>query len=186
MNAARSCCVFLTLTGTLSAQITAREIMSRVAENQDKAQAARTAWVYDMKVFVRLLRGVNKVAQEETRIYSVAPGEKGADRKLVSTEGRIVHGRKETRYTEPGFRSNSMDIDADLTRSFASEVLWAKDKNTPMVDWFPLTGSHQRHYDFQLLGEEKYKAYDVYRVGYRSRESDRDDDDCWRGQALIE
>jgi hypothetical protein len=182
----RACFLFLVSFEVVSAQPTADEIMARVAENQDKAEAARAAWVYDMKVFVRLLRGGGKVAQEETRLYRVTPGEKGADRTLISTSGRIIAGKKEIPYTEPGFQHKGVDIDADVTRSFANEVMWAKGKNTPMVDWFPLTGSHQRHYEFHFLGEERYKDYDVYRVGYRSRESDWDDDDCWQGEALVE
>ena len=57
----RACFLFLVSFGVTSAQPTAEEIMARVAENQDKAEAARTAWVYDMKVFVRLLRSGGKV-----------------------------------------------------------------------------------------------------------------------------
>jgi hypothetical protein len=34
----------------------AGEIMRRVAENVERAQAARVAWVYDQDVFVRLKR----------------------------------------------------------------------------------------------------------------------------------
>ena len=64
--------------------------------------------------------------------------------------------------------------------------MWAKGANSPMVDWFPLTRAHQRHYEFQLLGEEKYKEYDVYKVAWNSREMDWDDEDCWKGEALIE
>ena len=169
-----------------AAQLSADEIMSRVAANQDRAEAARASYVYDMKVFVRLLRGGGKLAQEETRVYAVAPGPKGAERTLVSTEGRIMDGRKEIRYNQPDFERKNLDIDASLTRSFAEEVMWAKGENTPMVDWFPLTRSHQSHYSFRLLGEEKYKEYNVYRVAFNSREMDWDDEDCWKGEALIE
>ena len=168
------------------AQLTANEIMSRVAENQDRAEVARAAYVYDMKVFVRLLRGGGKLAQEETRVYSVAPGAKGAERVLRSTTGRILEGRKEIRYDQAGFERKKVDIDAALIRSFTEDVMWAKGANTPMVDWFPLTQAHQRHYEFQLLGEEKYKEYDVYKVAWNGREMDGDDDDCWKGEALIE
>ena len=40
----RACFLFLVSFGVTSAQPTAEEIMARVAENQDKAEAARTAW----------------------------------------------------------------------------------------------------------------------------------------------
>ena len=61
-----------------------------------------------------------------------------------------MEGKKEIRNTEPGFHHKNLDIDANITRSFADEVMWAKGKNSPMVDWFPLTASHQHHYAFQF------------------------------------
>ncbi len=178
--------LFLLLAAPASAQLTANEIMSRVAENQDRAEFARAAYVYDMKVFVRLLRSGGKLAQEEARVYSVAPGAKGAERVLLSASGRILEGRKEIRYDQPGFERKKLDIDASLTRSFAEEVMWSKGTISPMAEWFPLTQAHQRHYQFQLLGEEQYKGYDVYKIAWNSREIDGDDEDCWKGEALIE
>ena len=38
----------------------AMEIMRRVSENVDHAQAARLAWVYDQDIFVRLKRANGK------------------------------------------------------------------------------------------------------------------------------
>ena len=39
----------------------AMEIMRRVSENVDHAQAARLAWVYDQDIFVRLKRSNGKL-----------------------------------------------------------------------------------------------------------------------------
>ncbi len=66
--------------------------MQRVAENQERALAARAAYVYDMNVFVRLKRANGKLAREESRDYVVTPGEKGAKRELLKVEGHIREG----------------------------------------------------------------------------------------------
>jgi len=173
--------IFLLPLLTLAQAPPADEIMTRVAENQERAKAARTRYVYDMNVFVRLKRANGKPAREESRDYVVAPTQKGADRKLVKVEGKVVEGKKEIAYDDPKFRTKSMDIDGELTDSFAGDVMWSKDEFGPMVDWFPLTRSEKTKYSFKLEGEEKYTDYDVYRVTFIEHE-----DECWRGEALTE
>ena len=160
----------------------AEEIMSRVAENQERAQANRNAYVYDMNVFVRLKRANGKLAREESRDYVVAPTEKGARRRLVKVDGRILDGRKEITYHEAGYRRKDSDLDGALTASFARDVMWNKSEIGPMVEWFPLTASRTSKYSFRLEGEEKYRDYDVYKIGF----IENDDHECWRGEALIE
>ena len=54
-----------------------------------------------------------------------------------------------------------------------------------LVSAYGLTPAPLR-FSIQLLGQEKYKEYDVYRVAYQSRENDWDDEDCQQGEALIE
>jgi hypothetical protein len=161
---------------------TAEEIMCRVAENQERAQAERTAYVYDMNVFVRMKRANGKLAREESREYVVAPTEKGARRKLVKVEGKIQEGKKEIPYADEKFRYKSVDIDGAVTSSFARELMWKKNENGPMVDWFPLTKERQRSATFRFEGEERYRDYDVYKVTYE----EHDEGECWRGEALIE
>ncbi len=163
--------------------VSADDIMCRVAENQERADAARAAYVYDMNILVRLKRANGKLAREETRDFVVAPGPKGASRKLVKVEGKILEGKKETTYSQAGYRTKEMDIDGALTNSFARELLWKKDRSGPMVSWFPLTHHAMKHYTFNLEGEEKYRGYDVYKVSFAG---DEDDDECWKGEALIE
>ena len=160
----------------------AQEIMDRVAENQERAQAARTKFVYDMNVFVRLKRANGKLAREESRDYVVAPNETGSKRKLLKVEGKILDGRKVEVYSEAGYRTKDMDIDGALTNSFAKDVMWGKSEFGPMVEWFPLTGSQKSKYHFTLAGEEKYRDYNVYRINFIENESE----ECWRGEALIE
>ena len=78
----------------------APEIMPRVAKNQNRTQP-RASWVFDQNVFVRLQRPGGKLAREKNRKYTVAPTEKGARRKIVSVEGKILDGNKETNTTPP-------------------------------------------------------------------------------------
>ena len=171
---------FLFLTAPLPGMpLTAEDIMCRVAENQERAEKARESYVYDMNVFVRLKRANGKLAREESRDYVVAPGAKGAARKLVKVDGKILEGKKEFEYTEAGYKTKSLDLDGALTDSFARELLWRKDE---MIGWFPLTRRRMKHYDFKLEGEEKYRDYDVYKVSFE----ENDDDDCWRGEALVD
>jgi len=158
----------------------AAEIMRRVSENVERATAARAQWVYDQNVFVRLKRANGKLAREESRQYTVAPGEKGADRKLVKVDGKILDGKKEIDYTEAGYRTKDADIDGALVDTFAREILWRDDSLGSIRYLFPLEAKNQEKYIFRLDGEERYHDYDVYRISFRSRV------DEWEGEALIE
>ena len=165
------------------AQPTVDDIICRVAENQQRAEAARAAFVYDMNVFVRLKRANGKLAREESRDYVVAPGAKGSARKLVKLEGTIQEGNKAIRYTTAKYQVKKMDIDGAVADSFAKELLWRKNSEGPMVGWFPLTAKKLEHYSFALEGEEKYRDMDVYKVSY----SENEEEDCgWRGEVLVE
>jgi hypothetical protein len=156
------------------------EIMRRVSENVDRVQAARTAWVYDQDIFVRLKRANGKLAREESRQYTVAPTEKGAQRKLVKVEGKILEGKKEVAYTEAGYRHKDADIDGGLVDTFAREILWRPDHMGMMEYSFPLESKNLEKYTFKFEGKERYRDYDVYRITFRQK------DDDWEGEALIE
>jgi hypothetical protein len=158
----------------------AGEIMRRVSENVDRANAAHAAWVYDQDIFVRLKRANGKLAREESRQYTVAPTEKGAKRKLVKVEGKILEGKKETPYDKAGYRQKEADIDGALVDTFAREIMWRRNSVGPMVYWFPLESKNLARYDFKFEGEERYRDYDVYKISFRQK------DDPWEGEALIE
>lgn len=169
----------LSIGGSLLAQTPdADEIMRRVAGNVGRAQAARTMWLYDQDVFVRLQRSHGKLAREESREYTVAPTEKGEGRKLDKVEGKILQGRKEIGYTEAGHRQK--DIDGAIVDSFAREILWRPDNVGLMAYVNPLEAANLDKYDFKLEGEERYREYDVYRITFHSKR------DSWEGEALIE
>jgi hypothetical protein len=171
----------LWIAAQLSAQTPdAAEIMRRVSENVGRAEAARAAWVYDQDVFVRLKRANGKLAREESRRYTVAPTEKGAERKLVKVQGKILEGKKEVDYTEAGYRQKDADIDGALVDTFAREIMWRRNSVGPMVYRFPLDSENLEKYEFKFEGEERYHDYDVYRITFREKE------DAWEGEALIE
>jgi hypothetical protein len=173
--------LFLIIGAALHAQTPdAMEIMRRAAENVERAQAAREAWVYDQDVFVRLKRANGKLAREESRQYTVAPTEKGARRKLVKVDGKILEGKKEVTYDKQGFRQNDRDIDGAIVGNLAREVMWRRNSMGLMAYWGPMESKNLEKYDFKLEGEERYRDYDVYRITFRSKE------DFWEGEALIE
>jgi hypothetical protein len=177
---------FLMLVPVLPGQtLSAEDIMCRVAENQHRAQAARNTFVYDMNVFVRLKRANGKLAREESRDYVVAPTAKGAQRKLIRLEGKILEGRTEIPYTEAHYEHKKADVDAGITDSFARSIMWRKHSMGVWVDWFPLSGEQQSRYEFKLEGEERYRDSDVYRISFQELKNE-DDDDCWSGEALID
>lgn len=163
---------------------TALEIMQRAAANMDRAQSARALYVYDQNVFVRMKRANGKVAREESRAYVVVPAERGAKRKLVRLDGKVIEGKREIAYSDANFRVKKMDIDGELTDSFAHDLLWSRHGK---IDWFPIHKSNLNQYSFTLQGEERYRDYDVYQISYRQIKDDDDGDPgCWTGEALIE
>ena len=159
-----------------------REIMRRVSENVDKANAARAAWVYEHDTFVRLKRTNGKLAREESREYTVAPTEKGARRKLVRVEGKILNGTTEVPYDLAGYRQKEMDIDGAVVDSLSRELMWRRDNLGLLEYWDPLQAKNLDKYDYQLDGQERYRDYDVYRIVWRSKSKD----DPWEGEALID
>jgi hypothetical protein len=161
------------------------EIMCRVAENQERAQQAREAYVYDMNVFVRLKRSNGKAAREESRDYVIAPSAKGSHRKLLRLQGKVFDGGKEIPYTTARFEHKKVDVDGSLTDTFARDVMWRRSEIGPMLDWFPLTRQRQKKYAFTFVGEERYREFDVYKVAFHE-EREEGEGKCWSGEALIE
>jgi hypothetical protein len=157
-------------------------IMRRSAENVAHARAARAAWVYDHDVFVRLKRANGKLAREESRTYTVAPTEKGAQRKLLKVDGKILEGRNEIVYNQVGYRQKEADIDSAIVDNLAREIMWREDTLGLTEYWDPLKSKNLDRYDFKLEGEERYRKYDVYRVSFHSKPKE----DPWQGEALIE
>jgi hypothetical protein len=175
-------------TGCAAQTLDVQEIMSRVAANQSRAQEMRRQYVYTQKQTLRLVRSNGKIAREERREYLVTPGENQVRKHLVSFQGKYESKGRFTSYTEPEYHYKNVDIDADLINSLSEDL--TNDQNSKdgiSCDLFPLTGREQSKYTFRLIGAEKYRGRDVYRVAFEpGRKHGEDDSASWKGEALID
>ncbi|MGC2661710.1 MAG: hypothetical protein WA324_27450 [Bryobacteraceae bacterium] len=165
------------LTAEDQSQPAAVEIMSRVAANQDREQQARNQFVYEQKVHRTMRRKDGKLLREEYRTYSVTPGAKGTERKLLTVKGRYwKHGRYLSFEGEPvpaeGLLNVVLDDDDDSTTRDGIDK-----------DLFPLTSDEQKNYTFERIGERVANGRSVYQI--RFRPADRHDYG-WTGEAWID
>jgi hypothetical protein len=163
-------------------------IMSRVAANQATTQGMRRQYVYTQKQTLRLVRGNGKIAREERREYVVTPGSEKVRKHLAKFEGKYESKGKYASYDKPEYHYKSVDIDADLINSLSEDLTDdKKSRDGISCDLFPLTGGEQSKYKFRLLGEEKYRGHDVYRVAFEPDGKKHEEDAAvWKGEALID
>jgi hypothetical protein len=168
-------------------------IMAKVAQNQDRAQEMRKAFVYHQSLLIRFKRGNGKLAREEQREYTVTPSEKGFKKDLVNFTGKYEHGGKLFEYNEPGFEYKGVDIDGSLANELANDLANDKASRDGITnDLFVLTGEKQKRYVFKFEGKEDYRGTEVYRITFKPKKAslfDCDEDDggeCWAGEALID
>ena len=169
----------------------ADDIMARVADNQDRAQEQRTAFVYHQNVLVRVKRSNGKLAREEYAEYTVTPTASGSGKERTLFRGKYVDGRKEVAFDTPGFEHKNIDIDAELAgsllESFAND---RKSRDGIEHDLFPLTSRQQAKYNFSLEGREDYRNTPVYRIRFAPKHTTLDDDEedggQWQGEVLVD
>ena len=65
------------------------QIMTRVAENQARAQEMRRAYVYNQKIVARFHRTNGKLAREEKSDYIVTPTPAGIEKKAGPFRGQV-------------------------------------------------------------------------------------------------
>jgi hypothetical protein len=168
-------------------------IMAKVAVNQERAQAARSAFVYHQSMLIRFKRGNGKLAREEEREYVVTPTEKGFAKELKHFVGKYEKGGQLIAYDKPGYEYKGVDIDGQLADSMANDM--TNDKNSRdgiTKDLFALTADKQKYFIFTLKGKEDYRGRQVYHINFRPKRPsllDCDDDGestCWAGEALID
>lgn len=163
-----------------------REIMSRVGQNQERAQALRREYTFHQKQLLRLRRGNNRVAREEKREYDVIPGAEHVQKTLASFEGRYERHGKYVAYDSPGYQYKEMDIDGDLINDLSEDMTDDKKSRDGLgCNLFPLTASEQRKYDFSLVGVETWRGRRVYRVTFQPKPH-LEDGGAWKGEALID
>jgi len=166
-------------------------IMARVAENQDRAQQMRTAFVFHQDVLVRLHRNNGKLAREEYSEYTVTPSASGLKKERTLFQGKLVDKGKVVEFNEPGWEHKGLDIDADLGKSLADELTNdEKSRDGIAHDLFPLRADEQRKYKFRLEGTEEYREIPVYRITFepvkRGGWEEDDDEPIWSGEVLVD
>ena len=150
----------------------ASEIMAKVAENQSRAEAARSGYVYHQSLLVRMKRTNGKLAREEDREYVVTPGPAGTKREMVKFSGKYGIGNKEMPIAKPGEQYKGMDVDAGIVEGLADHFgNSSKSRDGISRDMFPLTARKQRRYAFTLEGKETYREREVYRVTFQTAEA---------------
>lgn len=160
-------------------KLTAADIMQRVAANQDREQKARTQFVYDEIVHQVMRRKDGKLLREEYRTFTVTPGPKITERKLVSVKGRYWHkGKYVTFEGEPVPDPGMLHVVVDGDEYASHET-----KDGVEKDLFPLTTDEQRKYAFELTGERVIRGRPAYQI--RFTPADRHDYG-WAGEALID
>jgi hypothetical protein len=168
---------------------TADSIMARVAENQDRAQSMRSAYIYHQNVLVRANYTNGKLAHEETVDYTVMPSDHGIKKERTAFLGKYREHGKVVEYHEPGQHSDHIhvQIDGDLCDSLSEDFANNKEtKDGIEKDLFPLTAAEQKHYSFRLDGTEEYRGIQVYRVLFEPKKDDDGNEDPWEGEALID
>ncbi|HLN01153.1 MAG TPA: hypothetical protein VK335_17820 [Bryobacteraceae bacterium] len=168
-------------------------IMAKVAQNQDRAQEMRKAFVYHQSLLIRFKRGNGKLAREEQREYTVTPSEKGFKKDLVNFTGKYEKSGKLFEYNEPGFEYKGVDIDGELANEFANDLANDKESRDGITnDLFALTGEKQKKYTFKFEGKENYRGTEVYRITFKPKKAslfdcdENDEGGCWAGEALID
>ncbi len=154
------------------------EILKKIAESQETSQQARQQIVYTQYVHAKLLRANGKLAREEKRTYTVTPTAKGFERKLEKFEGRYERKGELIGYGEPGFNCKGFDIDGELIDDLIDD--WTgKEGSRDGVDkdLFPLTGEHQKKYEFQATGP--------YKIAFAPRKKEPDSPP-WKGEVAVD
>ncbi len=167
--------------------MTAGEIMARVAVNQDRAESARSAFVYRQNIAIRLRDSHGKLVREEISDFQAIPDVQHTRKELVRFAGRYRKGNSMVSYDksgdnqEDGFR---YEADTHLAHNLRDDLINdAKSRDGVSNGLFPLTASEQRKYRFTLKGEEMYQGAAAYRIAF---EPNKDEDEaCWKGETLV-
>ncbi|HKE26660.1 MAG TPA: hypothetical protein VKB88_30105 [Bryobacteraceae bacterium] len=177
--------VLLAVWATGAAGADVGEIMSRVGENQTRAQQLRREYTFHQQQLLRMMRGNNRLAREERREYDVVPGSDHVTKSLIRFDGRYEQHGKYIAYDHPGYEYRDMDIDGNLINELSEDMTNdGKSRDGLGCDLFPLTSREQRKYDFQLMGVETRHGREVYRLSFQPKP--HNDEGDWKGEALID
>jgi len=166
------------------ADLSLSEILQRAGENQERAQKARTAFVYEQRILSRLHRGNGKLAREEEYQFLVTPTPTGIEKKRHQFRGKYEDSGKWHEYPEPHYQRKDVDIDGDLISDLTKD-LTSDDESRDGIshDLFPLRATEQSKYDFTLLGREEYRGRDVYKLSFEPKKGG---EASWEGEVLVD
>jgi hypothetical protein len=165
-----------------SQPLTADEIMTRVAENQDRSEALRKQYVYKQHIHIISRKPGGKLLREETADYDVVPMPDNTEKQLKQLTGRYRHkGKYEDFHGEPAPEADSLD--GNLIKDFRDDLANDTSKDGLGKDLFPLTSEEQKTYDFKLLGQATENGRIVYHISFFPK--DKKDID-WAGEAYID
>ena len=164
---------------------TAEEIMAKVAANMERAAAERRQFIYNQTVRSRFIRTNGKVARQETRLYSVLPTPGSTEKKLVSVEGEIHHGKNVTKYTDPETRGKGLDIDGQLLDNLTKDLVDDKHSRDGIPkSLFPLGADALAKYDFVLIDTKDYKGRLTHHLTFQPKKGS--EGNPWKGDAYID
>ena len=174
--------------GEVPADLTADEIMRKVAWHQNRAQTMREAFRYDQSVLIRFHRGGNKLCREEYSEFVVKPTARGSERERVHFLGKYRDGKELHDYYEPGYQYKNLDIDGGLISELSEELTGDHEaKDGINRDLFPLTLQKQKDVDFQIEGIENYKGRDVYKITFLPKKASwTEGGPPWAGEVLVD
>jgi hypothetical protein len=154
----------------------APEIMHRVAENQDREQAARNQFIYQQAIHRTARRKDGKLIKEEFWTYTVIPNAKGTEKKLISVKGRYLKSGKYLAFEgEPVPDAGLLNVVFDDNDKSTRDGLDS--------DLFPLTSEKQKGYTFKCIGERIIKGRPAYQIQFQPVDPH---DYGWTGEALID
>ena len=163
-------------------QLSAQEIMNRVAENQDRGQTERNKYVYEQHIRVDVRRTNGKLAREEIEDLRVLPSAKGNTKKTESLKGRYwKHGQYLDFSGDPA--PDSGGLDGSLAESFRKDLINDDSKDGLGKDLFPLTTDQQKDLKFTLEGETVIAGRSAYRIAFSPADKN---DLTWAGEAVID
>ncbi len=169
-----------------SADLTAGEIMRKVAWNQNRAQTMREAFRYQQSVLIRFHKG-KKLWREESYEYGVTPSARGTEKERTNFLGKYVYKGELANYYDPEWRAGTVDIDGDLITDLAADLTGDEDAKDGIArDLFPLTLQRQKHLLFELAGRETYRGRAVCRILFEPEKKKWDNGIPWEGEALID
>jgi hypothetical protein len=186
--------LFLLPLAARAQQPTAADILSRVAANQDRSEAARTHYLYVQHAHT-LSRSGKTIRCEEVTDVRIIPTNTGSEQKLLTLDGRLLYKGTNLHYTqlpsEPGKPKHADEpavgdddpMDLDLVENMRQNLTASHSKDGISAGLFPLTSKLQADYIYTLTGRGPIDGRDCYHLTFRPRNKN---DYGWKGDAWID